>query len=98
MKVYTVLESIVYLRWKDERADTSYRHSVHGVLCDHESHCQYSYLLSLTADEDKETVRSIALRSVFIAFVIVAIFAIAGKVIFDLFGITLYALRITGES
>lgn len=33
--------------------------------------------LSLTADEDKETVRSIALRSVFIAFVIVAIFAIA---------------------
>lgn len=52
--------------------------------------------LSLTADEDKETVRSIALRSVFIAFVIVAIFAIAGKVIFDLFGITLYALRITG--
>ncbi|MBE4156360.1 MarC family protein, partial [Vibrio parahaemolyticus] len=37
-----------------------------------------------------------ALRSVFIAFVIVAIFAIAGKVIFDLFGITLYALRITG--
>ncbi|MBE3731658.1 MarC family protein [Vibrio parahaemolyticus] len=52
--------------------------------------------LSLTADEDKKTVRSIALRSVFIAFVIVAIFAIAGKVIFDLFGITLYALRITG--
>jgi multiple antibiotic resistance protein len=52
--------------------------------------------LSLTADEDKQTVRSIAFRSVFIAFVIVAVFAVAGKVIFDLFGITLYALRITG--
>lgn len=44
--------------------------------------------LSLTADEDKQTVRSIAFRSVFIAFVIVAVFAVAGKVIFDLFGIT----------
>lgn len=52
--------------------------------------------LSLTADEDKQTVRSIAFRSVFIAFVIVALFAVAGKVIFDMFGITLYALRITG--
>lgn len=52
--------------------------------------------LSLTADEDKETIRSIALRSVFIAFIIIAIFSIAGKLIFDLFGITLYALRITG--
>ncbi len=52
--------------------------------------------LSLTADEDRETVRSMALRSVFIAFVIIAIFSIAGKLIFDLFGITLYALRITG--
>ncbi len=52
--------------------------------------------LSLTADEDRQTVRSIAFRSVFIAFVIVAVFAVAGKVIFDLFGITLYALRITG--
>ncbi|MGR5321123.1 MarC family protein [Vibrio sp. DNB22_19_1] len=52
--------------------------------------------LSLTADEEKETVRSIALRSVFFAFLIVAVFAVAGKLIFDLFGITLYALRITG--
>lgn len=52
--------------------------------------------MSLTADEDKETIRSIALRSVFIAFIIIAIFSIAGKLIFDLFGITLYALRITG--
>ncbi|MGR5068296.1 MULTISPECIES: MarC family protein [Vibrio] len=52
--------------------------------------------LSLTADEDKETVHSIAFRSVLFAFVIVTVFAVAGKLIFDLFGITLYALRITG--
>jgi multiple antibiotic resistance protein len=33
---------------------------------------------------------------VFIAFIIVSTFAVSGKLIFDLFGITLYALRITG--
>ncbi|OEE92341.1 hypothetical protein A140_01480 [Vibrio crassostreae 9ZC88] len=32
----------------------------------------------------------------FIAFIIVSTFAVSGKLIFDLFGITLYALRITG--
>ncbi len=48
--------------------------------------------LSLTADEDRETVRSIAFRSVLIAFIIVAVVAISGKLIFSLFGITLYAL------
>ncbi|KOO06320.1 MarC family protein [Vibrio hepatarius] len=52
--------------------------------------------LSLTADEDRETVRSIAFRSVLIAFIIVAVVAISGKLIFSLFGITLYALRVTG--
>ncbi|RJX66533.1 MarC family protein [Vibrio sinensis] len=52
--------------------------------------------LSLTADEERETVKSIAFRSVFLAFIIISVFAISGKVIFDLFGITLYALRITG--
>lgn len=51
--------------------------------------------LSLTADEDRETVRSIAFRSVLIAFIIVAVVAISGKLIFSLFGITLYALRVT---
>ena len=51
--------------------------------------------LSLTADEDKETVRSMALRSVFLAFVIIAIFSLAGKLIFALCGITLYALQRT---
>ena len=52
--------------------------------------------LGLTGDNDRETVKSIAFRSVFIAFIIVSTFAISGKLIFDLFGITLYALRITG--
>lgn len=52
--------------------------------------------LGLTGDEDRDTTKAIALRSVAIAFIIVSIFAISGKLIFDLFGITLYALRITG--
>ncbi|MBW3697994.1 MarC family protein [Vibrio sp. T187] len=52
--------------------------------------------LGLTNGNDRDTVKSIAFRSVFIAFLIIAVFAISGKVIFDLFGITLYALRITG--
>ncbi|MCG9596231.1 MarC family protein [Vibrio sp. Isolate25] len=52
--------------------------------------------LGLTSDEDRQTVKSIALRSVLIAFGIVFVFVISGKLIFDLFGITLYALRITG--
>lgn len=52
--------------------------------------------LGLTSGEDRDTVKSIAFRSVFLAFIIVSIFAISGKIIFDMFGITLYALRITG--
>ena len=52
--------------------------------------------LGLTAGYDKSTVRAVALRSVGLAFLIVTIFTISGKLIFDLFGITLYALRITG--
>ncbi|MFA0070841.1 MarC family protein, partial [Vibrio breoganii] len=47
--------------------------------------------LGLTADSNREMVKSIAFRSVFIAFIIVSTFAISGKLIFDLFGITLYA-------
>ncbi|NOI64886.1 MarC family protein [Vibrio sp. 99-8-1] len=52
--------------------------------------------LSLTGDSDRNTVKAIAFRSVFVAFIIISAFAISGKLIFDLFGITLYALRITG--
>ena len=40
--------------------------------------------------------RKIAIRSIALAFVIITVFAIAGRTIFDLFGITLPAFRIAG--
>lgn len=52
--------------------------------------------LSLTSDDDRDVVKSIAFRSVCVAFIIICVFSIGGKLIFDLFGITLYALHITG--
>jgi len=52
--------------------------------------------LSLTAEDDTATRKAIALRSVCLAFVIVAVFSGAGRLIFELFGITLFAFRITG--
>lgn len=52
--------------------------------------------LGLTGEDDKQTAASVALRSLLLAFVIVAVFAIAGKIIFELFGLTLPAFRITG--
>ena len=52
--------------------------------------------LGLTSDVDNHTAASIALRSVTIAFLIVIVFSIAGKIIFELFGVTLPAFRITG--
>ncbi|MEJ2704035.1 MAG: MarC family protein [Sedimentisphaerales bacterium] len=52
--------------------------------------------LSLTADDDRQTTKAVALRSLMLAFVISATFSIAGKLIFELFVITLAAFRITG--
>ena len=52
--------------------------------------------LSLTHDEDKQTKGAVALTSLMLAFLIVVVFSFAGKVIFELFGITLPAFRITG--
>lgn len=52
--------------------------------------------VGLTADTDRQTTKSIALRALLIAFVIIAVFSIAGQLIFSLFDITLHALRITG--
>ncbi len=52
--------------------------------------------LSLTSGDDEQTTRSVALRSLTVAFAIVALFSVAGKVIFDVFGLTLPAFRITG--
>jgi len=52
--------------------------------------------LGLTGGDDGQTAASVALRSLVLAFVIVTLFAIAGKIIFQLFGLTLPAFRITG--
>jgi len=52
--------------------------------------------LSLTDDLDEPTTKLVAARALALAFLIIALFSVAGKVIFDLFGITLPALRITG--
>jgi len=55
-----------------------------------------SLFVGLTQDCDASTRRLIALRSVFVAFILVASFAIAGREIFSVFGITLPAFRIAG--
>jgi multiple antibiotic resistance protein len=52
--------------------------------------------ISLTASDDRQTTKAIALRSLILAFLIVAVFSLAGKLIFKLFGITLPAFKITG--
>ncbi len=55
-----------------------------------------SLFVTLTDDVDAHTRRLIALRSVLVAFTIVALFAVAGRAIFATFGITLPAFRIAG--
>jgi multiple antibiotic resistance protein len=52
--------------------------------------------LGLVEGEDKETKRKIAKRASITAFIIVVTFIIAGKYIFELFGITIPAFKITG--
>lgn len=52
--------------------------------------------IGLTAQDDSQTRRAIAGRSLTLAFVIVVSFCLVGRFIFDLFGITLPAFRITG--
>jgi multiple antibiotic resistance protein len=52
--------------------------------------------LGLTGDDDQQTTKAVALRSLMLAFLIISLFSVAGKVIFELFGITLPAFRITG--
>jgi len=52
--------------------------------------------LGLTVEDNEQATRTIALRSLLLAFLIVAVFAIAGKLILDLFDITLPAFRMTG--
>lgn len=52
--------------------------------------------MELTTSMDKKARRNIAFKSVLIAFCIIVIFSMAGKLIFHVFGITLAALRVTG--
>ena len=52
--------------------------------------------VALTNDVDAGMKKKIAIRSIALAFVIITVFAIAGRTIFDLFGITLPAFRIAG--
>jgi len=52
--------------------------------------------LGLTAGDDQQTTRAVAFRALLVAFIIIALFSVAGKIIFDMFGITLPAFRITG--
>jgi multiple antibiotic resistance protein len=52
--------------------------------------------MALTNGVDASTRKGIALRAVVIAFIIIALFTILGRQIFELFGITLPAFRIAG--
>ena len=52
--------------------------------------------VGLTGDENRATRRQIALQSVLMAFGIILFFCVLGNAIFELFGISLPAFRITG--
>lgn len=52
--------------------------------------------LGLTSGDERRTTAAVAFRALLLAFLIVVFFAIAGKMIFELFGLTLPAFRITG--
>lgn len=54
--------------------------------------------LGLTAEDGPEARRKIAAKALILSFVIIVIFSAAGKLIFELFGITLSAFRIMGGS
>ncbi|MCP4000880.1 MAG: NAAT family transporter [Gammaproteobacteria bacterium] len=55
-----------------------------------------SLFIGLTQDNDSTARSLIALRAVAVAFIIVSAFAIGGREIFSIFGITLPAFRIAG--
>lgn len=52
--------------------------------------------LGLTEGDDATTRKQVAARALGIAFIIILVFCIAGRFIFDIFGISLPAFRITG--
>jgi multiple antibiotic resistance protein len=52
--------------------------------------------IGLTSADDKATVRQVARNSLLLTFILVAVFCVLGRMIFELFGITLPAFRIMG--
>lgn len=52
--------------------------------------------LTLTEGADRETKQRINLKAVIVAFIIVTVFVLLGNYIFELFGITIPAFKITG--
>jgi multiple antibiotic resistance protein len=52
--------------------------------------------LGLTAGDDATTRNAVAAKALALAFIIIVIFTVSGQTIFELFGITLPAFRITG--
>lgn len=52
--------------------------------------------LGLTADDPPDIRRRVAAKALLFTFILIVIFSLLGKVIFDLFGITLPAFQITG--
>ena len=52
--------------------------------------------LGLTAKDDPVTRRKIAAKALIVSLAIIVVFSVGGKLIFDLFGITLPAFRIMG--
>ena len=52
--------------------------------------------IALTAHESPDVTRRVALKALGLTFAIVVVFCVLGRIIFELFGITLPAFRITG--
>lgn len=52
--------------------------------------------IGLTEGDDRSARRLVARNSVLLAFAVTVVFCLAGKLVFELFGISLPALRITG--
>ncbi|MCP3679867.1 MAG: NAAT family transporter [Gammaproteobacteria bacterium] len=52
--------------------------------------------IGLTSGDDRATAKKIALKSITLAFLVISVFSVAGKLIFELFGITLPPFHITG--
>lgn len=52
--------------------------------------------LSLTADDDRATRKRVARDSLLITFLVIVVFCVAGRLVFELFGISMPAFKVTG--